>query len=218
MEQEKDELQEMLQEQQSVQPDKREKKEEEESLFDWVRAMISAVLGVILVFLFVVQLITVQGPSMQRTLYAGDKVVVLKSWLCNIEAGDVVVVRQYNAALNNTVIKRVVATEGQSVDIDFYSGTVYVDGVALEEAYIAERTYTEEGLAFPVTLGEGELFLLGDNRNHSTDSRSPMLGVVDERYVVGEAVFLLMPGRSAQYLGELQGTGEREFGRIGLIR
>jgi len=198
MDQERLEQQKQLQEQEAAELPEKEKRAEEESLFDWVRAMISAVLGVILVFLFVVQLITVQGPSMQPTLYAGDKVVVLKSLFCDIEAGDVVVVQQYNAVLNDTIIKRVVATEGQSIDIDFSSGTVYVDGVALEEAYIAERTYMEEGLNFPVTLGEGELFLLGDNRNHSTDSRSPMLGVVDERYVVGEAVFLLVPGRTAQ--------------------
>jgi len=195
-----------------------EDEEESETLFDWVRAMIGAVLGVVLIFLFVLQLITVQGPSMQHTLYAGDKVVVLKSLFCNAEAGDVVVVRQYNAPLNDTIIKRVVATGGQTVDIDYSSGTVYVDGTALEEEYIAERTYLDEGMTFPLTLEEGELFLMGDNRNHSTDSRSPMLGVVDERYVVGEAVFLLFPGKSAQYTGELPGSGPREFGRIGLIK
>jgi len=188
------------------------------SLFDWVRAMIGAVLGVVLLFLFVIQLITVQGPSMQNTLYAGDKVVVLKAPLCSIDAGDVVMVHQYNAPLNDTIIKRVVATGGQTIDIDYTSGTVYVDGAALEEAYIAERTYLDEGMEFPLTLGEGELFLMGDNRNHSTDSRSPLLGVVDERYVVGKAVFLLFPGKSAQYIGELPGTGPREFGRIGLIK
>ena len=127
-------------------------------------------------------------------------------------------VHQYNAPLNETIIKRVVATGGQTVDIDYSSGTVYVDGAALEEAYIAERTYLDEGMTFPLTLGEGELFLMGDNRNHSTDSRSPMLGVVDERYVVGEAVFVLFPGKTASYLGEWPGTGSREFSRIGLIK
>ena len=198
-----------------------ERQEEQEdsgsSLFEWTRALVGAVLGVVLFFVFVAQMITVQGPSMQNTLYAGDKVLVLKSALCSIEAGDIVMIHQYNAQLNETIIKRVIATGGQTVDIDFNTGTVYVDGVALEEDYIAERTYSDEGLAFPVTLGEGELFVMGDNRNHSTDSRSTMLGVVDERYVVGKAVFLLFPGKTAQYLGELQGTGKRDFSRIGLI-
>ena len=205
----------------SEEKEKVERQEEQEdsgsSLFEWTRALVGAVLGVVLFFVFVAQMITVQGPSMQNTLYAGDKVLVLKSALCSIEAGDIVMIHQYNAQLNETIIKRVIATGGQTVDIDFNTGTVYVDGVALEEDYIAERTYSDEGLAFPVTLGEGELFVMGDNRNHSTDSRSTMLGVVDERYVVGKAVFLLFPGKTAQYLGELQGTGKRDFSRIGLI-
>ena len=205
----------------SKEKEKLELREEQEdsgnSLFEWTRALVGAVLGVVLFFVFVAQMITVQGPSMQNTLYAGDKVLVLKSALCEIEAGDVVMIHQYNAQLNETIIKRVIATGGQTVDIDFDTGTVYVDGVALEEDYIAERTYSAEGLEFPVTLEEGELFVMGDNRNHSTDSRSDMLGVIDERYVVGKAIFLIFPGRIAQYLGELPGTGKRDFSRIGVI-
>lgn len=194
------------------------KKEEGSILFDWVRSLLGAVLIVVLLFLFVAQLITVQGPSMQHTLYAGDRVLVLRAGLCDIQAGDVVMVHQFNAPLNETIIKRVIAVGGQTVDIDFYTGTVYVDGVAIEENYIAERTYSAEGTDFPLTLAEGELFLMGDNRNHSTDSRSTLLGPVDERYVVGKAVFVIFPGRSAQYTGELPGSGERDFSRIGLIR
>ena len=205
----------------SEEKEKVERQEEQEdsgsSLFEWTRALVGAVLGVVLFFVFVAQMITVQGPSMQNTLYAGDKVLVLKSALCDIESGDIVMIHQYNAQLNETIIKRVIATGGQTVDIDFDTGTVYVDGVALEEDYIAERTYSAEGLSFPVTLEEGEIFVMGDNRNHSTDSRSDLLGVIDERYVVGKAIFLLFPGRTAQYLGELPGTGKRDFGRIGLI-
>ena len=205
----------------SKEKEKLELREEQEdsgnSLFEWTRALVGAVLGVVLFFVFVAQMITVQGPSMQNTLYAGDKVLVLKSALCEIEAGDVVMIHQYNAQLNETIIKRVIATGGQTVDIDFDTGTVYVDGVALEEDYIAERTYSAEGLEFPVTLEEGELFVMGDNRNHSTDSRSDMLGVIDERYVVGKAIFLIFPGRTAQYLGELPGTGKWDFSRIGVI-
>ena len=205
----------------SKEKEKLELREEQEdsgnSLFEWTRALVGAVLGVVLFFVFVAQMITVQGPSMQNTLYAGDKVLVLKSALCGVEAGDVVMIHQYNAQLSDTIIKRVIATGGQTVDIDFETGTVYVDGVALEEDYIAERTYSAEGLEFPVTLEEGELFVMGDNRNHSTDSRSDMLGVIDERYVVGKAIFLIFPGRTAQYLGELPGTGKRNFSRIGVI-
>ena len=194
------------------------KQKKENTLLEWTRALVGAVLAVVLIFTFVCQIITVQGPSMQNTLYGDDKVLVLKRAFCTIGVGDIVMVHQYNAPLNETIIKRVIATEGQTVDIDFDTGTVYVDGQALEEPYIAERTYTSEGTEFPVTLGEGELFLMGDNRNHSTDSRSSMLGVVDERYVVGKAVLLLFPGHTASYLGEQTGTGERDYSRIGLIQ
>lgn len=188
------------------------------SAFEWLRCLVGVVLVLVLIFTFVAQTFTVQGPSMQNTLYGGDKLLVVKAELCDIEVGDVVVACQYNAQLSDPIVKRVVATEGQTVDIDFDTGTVYVDGMPIEEAYIAERTYTSEGTQFPVTLGEGELFLMGDNRNHSTDSRSSMLGVVDERYVVGKAVFLLFPGRTASYLGETNGTGSRDFSRIGWIK
>lgn len=198
-------------------PAEAQAEEKSNSAFEWLRCLVGVVLVLVLLFTFVAQTFTVQGPSMQNTLYGGDKLLVVKAELCHIEAGDIVVACQYNAQLSDPIVKRVVAVEGQTVDIDFSTGTVYVDGKPVEEDYIAERTYTSEGTQFPVTLGEGELFLMGDNRNHSTDSRSSMLGVVDERYVVGKAVFLLFPGKTAAYLGEYAGTGSRDFSRIGVI-
>ena len=92
--------------------------------------------------------------------------------------------------------------------IDFDEGVVYVDGQALEEDYIREPTYLDEGLAFPITVPEGCIFLLGDNRNNSMDSRDPSLGPVDVRCVIGKAVALVFPGKSAE-------TGKHEFSRIG---
>lgn len=188
-----------------------------DGIFGWMQTLVTAVLAVVLIFLFVAQLFVVQGPSMQNTLYGGDMVLVVKPYFTGISQGDVVVLHQFNADLNETIIKRVIATEGQTVDIDFSTGTVYVDGAALEEPYIAERTYSDEGMNFPVTVGEGEIFVMGDNRNHSTDSRSTMLGAVDERYVMGKAVFLMFPGPTASYLGEYTGSGSRDFSRIGFI-
>ena len=90
------------------------------------------------------------------------------------------------------------------------SGAVYVDGELLEEDYINEPTYVEEGTEFPLTVPEGSIFVMGDNRNHSSDSRSSDLGTVDTRYVIGKAVFLLFPGAD-------EATGQRDFGRIGPI-
>ena len=101
-------------------------------------------------------------------------------------------------------------TAGQTVDIDFNLGQVYVDGELLDEDYINDYTYREEGTVFPLTVPEGEVFLMGDNRNHSNDSRDSSLGTVDTRLLIGKAVFLVFPGRD--YL-----TEQREFGRIGLL-
>ena len=113
--------------------------------------------------------------------------------------------------IHNHQVKRVIATAGQTVDIDFNLGQVYVDGELLDEDYINDYTYREEGTVFPLTVPEGEVFLMGDNRNHSNDSRDSSLGTVDTRLLIGKAVFLVFPGRD--YL-----TEQREFGRIGLLK
>ena len=123
--------------------------------------------------------------------------------------GDVVVLRK-ESFLEEPIVKRVIATEGQIVDIDFLTGSVYVDGVLLKEDYINELTFTEEGMAFPLVVPEGSIFVMGDNRNHSNDSRDSRLGTVDTRYVIGRAVLLAFPGPDSV-------TGERDFGRIGPV-
>ena len=182
----------------------------EDTVYDWARSLIAAVVGVVLLFTFLVRLIGVSGPSMQNTLYTGDRILVLNSLLCDFQPGDVVVVNAYNAPLDETLVKRIIAVGGQTVDIDFITGTVYVDGEALDEPYIKEPTYTADGVSFPLTLEEDEVFIMGDNRNHSTDSRSAQLGPVKEGYIQGKAVFLLFPGVTPD-------TGTREWSRIGLI-
>ena len=108
------------------------------------------------------------------------------------------------------IVKRVIATGGQPVDVDFDGGVVYVDGQALEEPYIREATHLSEGAEFPFTVPEGSVFLMGDNRNGSRDSRAPELGAVDERCLIGRAVFLLLPG-------ETEDLGMREWDRIGRL-
>ena len=163
-----------------------------------------------LLFTFVARLIGVSGPSMQNTLYTGDRILVLNSMFCDFQPGDVVVVNAYNAQLDDTLVKRIIAVGGQTVDIDFVTGTVYVDGEPLDEPYIKEPTYTTDGTTFPLTLAEDEVFIMGDNRNHSTDSRSTQLGPVKEGYIQGKAILLLFPG-------ETPDTEKRDWSRIGLI-
>ena len=123
--------------------------------------------------------------------------------------GDIVVLRK-ESFMEEPIVKRVIATEGQVVDIDFTSGSVFVDGVQLHEGYINELTYKNDGTEFPLRVPEGSIFVMGDNRNHSNDSRDAHLGTVDVRYVIGRAVFLIFPGPDVS-------TGQREFKRIGGI-
>lgn len=179
-------------------------------VYDTVVSLVSALLAVVLIFTFVARLMGVQGPSMIPTLQDGDRLLVLNSHLCGeYQVGDIVIASKASFD-DDPIVKRVIATEGQTVDIDFALGRVYVDGVLLEEDYINDLTYREEGTSFPLTVPEGEVFLMGDNRNHSNDSRDSRLGTVDTRELIGKAVLLVFPGKD--YL-----TGKRDFSRLGLL-
>ena len=185
-------------------------KEKGRELYEWIQALVCSVLAVLLLFTFGVRLIGVDGRSMVPTLQDGDRLLVLNSMFCGGYApGDIVVLRK-ESFLPTPIVKRVIAVEGQVVDVDFGSGVVFVDGKPLQEEYIQERTFTAEGTAFPLTVPEGSVFVLGDNRNHSTDSRDARLGTVDTRYIIGRAVFLAFPGPDAV-------TGMREYDRMGGI-
>lgn len=185
-------------------------KKESWSLFEWMQALVCSVLAVVLLFTFVIRLIGVDGISMVPTLQDGDRLLVVSSLLYHdYQPGDIVIARKETLTAD-PIVKRIIAVEGQTVDIDFDTGTVYVDGEALEEDYINELTLTDEGTVFPLVVPEGSVFLMGDNRNHSSDSRSSRLGTVDTRYLIGKAVVLLYPGKDSV-------TGERDFSRIGLL-
>ena len=190
--------------------EKKEEKNRGRDLYEWVQALVCSVLAVVILFTFVIRLIGVDGHSMVPTLQDGDRLLVLNSLLYDdYQYGDIVVLRK-DTFLDEPIVKRVIATAGQTVDIDFDTGSVYVDGQLLKEDYINELTYLEEGTEFPLTVPEGSIFVMGDNRNHSSDSRDSRLGMVDTRYVIGKAVFLAFPGLDER-------TGERSLERIGVI-
>lgn len=190
------------------------KKKEPESFesvaYCWAQALTAAVVGVVVLFTFVVRLIGVSGPSMQDTLYTGDRLLVLNSLFCEYRPGDVVVINDYNAELNETLVKRIIAVGGQTVDVNFDTGAVYVDGVELVEPYIKELTYKSDGTAFPLTLKEDEVFVMGDNRNHSTDSRSDRLGPIQTGYLQGKALYVVIPGVNPD-------TEKSDWSRLGPI-
>lgn len=179
-------------------------------LYDWVRSCATAVLAIVVIFTFFVRMMGVQGPSMRQTLQEGDRLLVLNAPLVReFRRGDIVIARKETFS-EDPIVKRIIAVGGQTVDIDFSAGVVYVDGTALEEDYINDRTYIYEGTDFPLTVPEGSVFLMGDNRNMSTDSRDVRIGTVDTRYLIGKAVFLIFPGPDAT-------TEKRDFSRIGFL-
>ena len=192
---------------------KKEPQNKGREAYEWVQALVCSVLAVVVVFTFVIRLIGVDGRSMVPTLQNGDRLLVLNSMLYNdYKYGDIVVLRK-ESFLRDPIVKRVIATEGQEVDIDFSAGAVFVDGELLEEDYINDYTYLEEGTEFPLTVPEGSIFVMGDNRNHSSDSRDSRLGTVDTRYVISKAVLLQVPGT-----GEKSYVEKRDFGRIGGVK
>jgi signal peptidase I len=186
--------------------------EKSKELYEWVQALVCSVLAVVIVFTFFIRMIGVDGHSMLPTLQHGDRLLVLNSlWYDDYKYGDIVILRKDGVFDNDPIVKRVIATGGQTVDIDFFSGSVYVDGKLLDEDYINELTFTPEGTVFPLTVPEGSVFVMGDNRNASSDSRFSGLGTVDNRYVIGKAVLLAFPGKDAY-------TEKRYFDRIGVIK
>ena len=159
--------------------------------YDWLESIVSAIVICILLFLFALRVVTVDGGSMNPTLYDGERVVISRVFSAP-KQGDIVVFTQRSYG-DDSLVKRVIATEGQTVEIDFKKGVVTVDGVELNEPYVAELTHRELDMTGPVTVQEGCIFCMGDNRNESTDSRSDRIGQIDIRCVLGKVLFRIWP-------------------------
>lgn len=161
---------------------------------EWFEAVAVAVMVVLLVFTFVLRQVVVEGDSMLPTLSNGDRLIITHLFYTPNQ-GDIVVVNcEGEHKLNKTIIKRVIATEGQEVNIDFDNGVVTVDGAELKEDYINALTTRNDGaFSYPVTVPEGCIFVMGDNRNHSTDSRNPEVGFLSVDDVLGKAFFRITP-------------------------
>ena len=181
--------------------DKREEEKDSEEksgreAYEWVQALVCSVLAVVMIFTFVIRLIGVDGHSMVPTLQNGDRLLVLNSMLYDdYKYGDIVVLRK-ESFLTEPIVKRVIATEGQTVDIDYDAGTVAVDGQVLDEPYILEEMLWPSSSHMQEThfeVPEDSIFVMGDNRNGSTDSRHEWLGAIDEDYILGQAVAVLWP-------------------------
>ena len=167
--------------------------------------------GILLVFLLLFRVMVVSGPSMNQTLVHGDYLLLLNNvFYTEPKQGDIIVAAKDSFKNAEPIIKRVIATEGQWVDIDFEKGIVIVNGTPLDEPYTNTPTNLYEGVQFPLLVAEGCIFVMGDNRNESKDSRSPEIGQIDKREVLGKAFFLFLPGLDPV-------TESRNFSRIGAL-
>ena len=179
-------------------------------VYDWIQCIIFALVFCVLLFVFGARMVNVVGHSMVPTLEQNDKVII-SNLFYHPKQGDIVVLRK-QTLMDEPIVKRIIATEGQTVDIDFNEGVVYVDGVAQDEPYTKTLTTLKEGTEFPLVVEEGKVVVMGDNRNNSKDSRSTQIGQVDKREVLGKVAFILFPGTG------MGGMEQRDFGRIGVVK
>lgn len=161
------------------------------ALFDGVDSVRNAILAVFVIFTFVFRAVGVDGSSMVPTLHDGDWMAV-RSIVTEVKRGDIVIITQ-PWDRNVPIVKRVIAVSGDVVNIDFNLHEVYVNGEKLNEPYINEPTALSYDMQFPLTVEEGKVFVMGDNRNDSLDSRSSRIGLIDERYIFGKAEVRLHP-------------------------
>ena len=181
------------------------------SILGYVKDLVY-LLGVILVlFLICFRVVVVSGPSMQNTLIDGDYLLLIgKPFYTQPAQGDIIVAAKDSYGNGTPIVKRIIATEGQVVDIDFETGVVTVDGKPLDEPYIKNLTKLSEGMVFPLKVEEGCVFVMGDNRMNSKDSRDPVIGLIDKREILGKAIVLFLPGTDG-------GNNERDYSRIGVL-
>lgn len=177
----------------TLQPEPKPKMNFKREILDWAVAIVVALVIALVIRTFVFTLVRVDGPSMQPTLHHGDTLYVNR-FMYQPKVGDIIIFRPPNS-MNTPYVKRVIATEGQVVDIDAATHTVTVDGVVLEEDYIKELLLSAGTMHYPYTVPEDCVFVMGDNRNNSRDSRDATVGAVPEKNIIGHALFRLLPIR-----------------------
>lgn len=188
--------------------DKRIRQKLLSAVISFAETMIITMFAVSLIFTYIVRVTIVNGESMMNTLMPEDR-IVMTTWYNTPRQGDIVVINAAESVtigengelvtgkgMRHNIVKRIIATEGQSVDFDFEKGIVFVNGKALNEPYILGFTHRDEGAftgKYPVTVPDGYVFVLGDNRINSRDSRSDELGFVDVDNIIGKIILRIFP-------------------------
>lgn len=186
---------------QNPQENKRPQKTFTAGVYEWLDVVVASIIAVVIIFTFIFRIVSIDGSSMAQTLFDGQRVIITDLFY-EPQRGDIVVISRntentYQVENNSEpIIKRIIALEGDTVDIDFDNGIVYVNGEALKEDYIKEPTTRKGDVKFPLVVKENCIFVLGDNRNESLDSRSSDIGdngLIDKKYILGHAVLRVLP-------------------------
>lgn len=178
-------------------------------VMDLMESVITSIFVVMLIFTFLFCVANVDGDSMLPTLTDGDRLIVSRH-KSSYSNGDILILDSESAytfnedgdlvsapGLGKNIVKRLIAQGGQEVYIDFAEGIVYVDDKPLTEPYTAALTTRDNGaFTYPITVPEGYIFVLGDNRHISKDSRHPDIGLVPAADIVGKVILRIAPFRS----------------------
>jgi len=168
-----------------------------QGLYEWMQSIVMVFLVILCLLTFIGRPMGVHGYSMMPTLSEDDRMIV-RSVLYTPDRGDIVVFSRHDFEDGAALVKRVIGLAGDVVDLDTAAGTVYVNGIPQHEPYINDLTRRPGNMSFPFTVPTGHIFVLGDNRNHSTDSRDMEIGAVDEREIIGQVVAVILPFNRAQ--------------------
>lgn len=165
------------------------------SIFEWIELFVFSFSLVLLIMTFAVRHSPVIGSSMAHTLEQND-ILLVSGVMYKPKQDDIIVFQSPTIGYNEPLVKRIIAVGGQEVNIDFTTWTVTVDGEKLDETYVnfeEGRNMLFYDIQFPLTVPDGYVFVMGDNRNHSLDSRNSMVGMVDDRYIIGRVIFRVYP-------------------------